>query len=108
MVFYITSKQLNAKGIFMTINKTTTFNVLGDQIKNQRSGMIKEIKVLREDLAKLKGVKGTSLQWKQLVTKIQALQSNIDLLSKSLGIPVEKRNVVVSPKPVVQRSRDVR
>lgn len=69
-------------------------NVLKDQLKEQRFGLITKVKALREQRQALKGVKGSGQQWAELCAQIDALQDKIDLLSKSLGLPVKDRNVL--------------
>lgn len=71
-------------------------NVMKDQLKEQRFGLITKVKALREQRQALKGVKGTGKQWAEICTQIDEVQSKIDLLSKSLGLPVKsKTNHVV-------------
>jgi hypothetical protein len=79
-------------------------NVLKDQLKEQRFSLITKVKALREQRQALKGVKGSGQQWAELCAQIDEVQDKIDLLSKSLGLPVKERNVVVSPRPVVNPS----
>lgn len=69
-------------------------NVLKDQLKDQRFGLINKVKVLREQRQALKGVKGSGQQWAELCAQIDELQAKIDLLSKSLGLPVKDRDVL--------------
>ncbi|QZA70652.1 hypothetical protein AH04_177 [Erwinia phage AH04] len=69
-------------------------NILKDQLKDQRFGLINKVKVLREQRQALKGVKGSGQQWAELCAQIDELQAKIDLLSKSLGLPVKDRNVL--------------
>lgn len=69
-------------------------NVLKDQLKEQRFGLITKVKALREQRQALKGVKGSGQQWAELCAQIDEVQAKIDLLSKSLGLPVKDRNVL--------------
>lgn len=78
-----------------TVNKKYTpaprLNALADQVKDQRFALITKAKALREQRSKLKGVKGTGQQWAELSTQIDEVQAKIDMLSKSLGLPVKDR-----------------
>ena len=57
-------------------------NVLKDQLKEQRFGLITKVKALREQRQALKGVKGSGQQWAELCAQIDEVQDKIDLLSK--------------------------
>lgn len=87
----------------VTAKKTTTpaprMNVLKDQLKEQRFGLITKVKALREQRQALKGVKGSGQQWAELCAQIDELQAKIDLLSKSLGLPVKVTNSSMSGRP---------
>lgn len=67
-------------------------NVLKDQLKEQRFGLITKVKALREQRQALKGVKGSGQQWAELCAQIDELQAKIDMLSKSLGLPVKSNH----------------
>lgn len=73
-------------------------NVLKDQLKEQRFGLINKVKALREQRNALKGVKGSGQQWAELCAQIDELQAKIDLLSKSLGLPVKGNWVATNDK----------
>lgn len=74
-------------------------NVLKDQLKEQRFNLITKVKALREKRQGLKGVKGSGRQWAELCAQIDEVQDKIDLLSKSLGLPVKVTNSAQSGSP---------
>lgn len=71
-------------------------NILKDQLKEQRFGLITKVKALREQRQALKGVKGSGQKWGELCAQIDEVQAKIDLLSKSLGLPVKDRKEAMS------------
>lgn len=73
-------------------------NVLKDQLKEQRFALITKVKTLREQRIALKGVKGTGQQWAELSTQIDEVQAKIDMLSKSLGLPVKEKPAAAAPR----------
>lgn len=87
----------------------TRLNALADQVKSQRTDLIVKVKSLREKRQALKGVKGTGRQWADLTTEIDQVQAKIDLLSKSLGLPVKDRKEAMSDnvKPFVGRKERI-
>lgn len=73
-------------------NRGSATNVLRDQLKAQRSEMIAQVTALRQQRTALKGVKGTGEQWDVLCVQIDTIQDKIDLISRSLGLPVKERH----------------
>jgi len=74
-------------------------NILRDQLKAQRRELIAQVMTLREQRNALKGVKGTGEQWTLLCEQIDAVQDKIDLISRSLGLPVKERHHSSTPTP---------
>lgn len=60
-----------------------------DQFKQQRKEQIAKIKDLRAQRNELKGKKNTTEAWNKLTSEIEAVQNNINMLSKGLGITVK-------------------
>lgn len=74
-------------------------NILRDQLKAQRRELITQVMALREQRSALKGTKGTGEQWTLLCEQIDAVQDKIDLISRSLGLPVKERHHSSTPTP---------
>lgn len=83
-------------------------NILKDQLKEQRFGLITKVKALREQRQALKGVKGSGQKWGELCAQIDEVQAKIDLLSKSLGLPVKDRKEAMSGNAKPMTGRPVR
>lgn len=56
-----------------------------EQFKNVRKALITKIKGLTDKRQALKGVSGTSAEWKELTSEINTIQEQIDRINRAMG-----------------------
>uniref|UniRef100_A0AAU8KXN3 Uncharacterized protein n=1 Tax=Pantoea phage Survivor TaxID=3232176 RepID=A0AAU8KXN3_9CAUD len=61
-------------------------NPMKDAFVKARKDLIEEVKALRADREKLRGVSGTQVEWRELTAKIAEKQAQINGINDSLGI----------------------
>lgn len=61
-------------------------NPIREAFVNNRKQLIEEVKVLRADREKLRGVSGTQVEWRELTAKIAEKQATINTINEGLGI----------------------
>ena len=65
---------------------TPAANPMKDAFVKARKDLIEDVKALRADREKLRGVSGTAVEWRELTDKIAEKQAQINKINESLGI----------------------
>lgn len=63
-----------------------TANPMREAFISRRKLLIEEVKVLRAEREKYRGVSGTQVEWRELTEKIAAKQTAINSINEGLGI----------------------
>ncbi|QBZ70701.1 hypothetical protein pETSU_120 [Edwardsiella phage pEt-SU] len=61
-------------------------NPIREAFIDNRKQLIEEVKVLRANREKLRGVSGTQVEWRELTAKIAEKQATINTINEGLGI----------------------
>lgn len=61
-------------------------NPIREAFINNRKLLIEEVKVLRTEREKFRGVSGTQVEWRELTAKIAEKQAAINTINEGLGI----------------------
>lgn len=67
-----------------------------EQFKQTRKELIVKIKAIATKRNTLKGVSGTTAEWKQLTAQMNKIQEQIDTINRALGNSVSSHNTHVN------------